>query len=127
MNVTVERRTSVSRPRANRKLERDEIEALVRRYREGATVYELAEEFGMHRQTVSAHLHREGVTLRSRVRMTPQLLARAIELYKAGWSTVQIGKELGVGTSTVGKALKRAGVQMRPAVAERAKPKRPCR
>ncbi|MBF6097827.1 helix-turn-helix domain containing protein [Nocardia cyriacigeorgica] len=119
MNVTLERRMSVPRPRANRKLEGHEIEALVRRYREGATVYELAEEFGMHRQTVSAHLHREGVTLRARVRMTPQLLARATELYEAGWSTVQIGKELGLGTSTVGKSLKRSGVAMRSPVAER--------
>ncbi|ATQ27324.1 helix-turn-helix domain containing protein [Rhodococcus ruber] len=121
VDVALERRTSVARPRANRKLAPDEIEALVRRYRDGATVYELAEEFGMHRQTVSAHLHREGVVLRSRVRMTPQLLARATELYEAGWSTVQIGKELGLGTSTVGKALKRAGVRMRQPVAKRRK------
>ncbi|WP_420752708.1 hypothetical protein [Rhodococcus sp. O3] len=119
VNVTLERRTSVSRPRANRKLEPDEVAALVRRYREGATVYELAEEFGMHRQTVSAHLYREGIALRSRVRMTPQLLARATDLYEAGWSTVQISKELGLGASTVGKALKRAGVAMRAPVAER--------
>ncbi|MGW0019922.1 sigma factor-like helix-turn-helix DNA-binding protein [Rhodococcus sp. NPDC003382] len=117
--MALEQRTSVARPRANRKLEPAEVEALVWRYREGATVYELAEEFGMHRQTVSAHLHREGVALRSRVRMTPRLLARATELYEAGWSTVRIGKELGLGTSTVGKALKRSGVAMRPPAAER--------
>jgi lambda repressor-like predicted transcriptional regulator len=73
----------------------------------------------MHRQTVSAHLHREGIALCSRVRMTPRLLTRATELYEAGWSTVQIGKELGLGTSTVGKALKRAEVRMRAPVAER--------
>lgn len=119
VDVALEQRTSVARPRANRKLEPAEVEALVWRYREGATVYELAEEFGMHRQTVSAHLHREGVALRSRVRMTPRLLARATELYEAGWSTVRIGKELGLGTSTVGKALKRSGVAMRPPAAER--------
>ena len=119
VDVALERRTSVAHPRANRKLEPDEIEALVRRYRNGATVYELAEEFGMHRQTVSAHLHREGIALRSRVRMTPELLARATELYEASWSTVQIGKELGLGTSTVGKALKRGGVAMRAPVAKR--------
>ncbi|MDV6291466.1 hypothetical protein [Rhodococcus aetherivorans] len=119
MDGALERRTSVARPRANRKLEPVEVAELMRRYRKGATVYKLAEEFGMHRQTVSAHLHREGIALRSRVRMTPQLLARATELYEAGWSTVQIGKELGLGTSTVGKALKRGGVAMRAPVADR--------
>lgn len=113
VDMALEQRTSVARPRSNRKLEADQIAELVRRYREGATVYEIADEFGMHRQTVSAHLHREGVVLRSRVRMTPELLARATELYEAGWSTVRIGKELGLGTSTVGKALKRTGVTLR--------------
>ena len=119
VDVALERRTSVARPRANRKLEPDEIEALVHHYRKGATIYELAKEFDMHHQTVSAHLHREEVVLRSRVRMTPELLARATELYEASWSTVQIGKELGLGTSTVGKALKRGGVAMRAPVAKR--------
>ncbi len=105
--------------RQNRKLSPAEIGKLVDFYRRGATVYGLAEQFGIHRQTVSAHLHRESVVMRSRVRMTPQLLARATELYEVGWSTVQISKELSLGTSTIGKALKRAGVQMRAPVAER--------
>lgn len=101
------------------KLSPAEIDNLVDEYRLGATVYELAERLGIHRQTVSAHLHREGVAMRSRVRMTPRLVKHATELYEAGWSTVRIGKELGLGTSTVGKALKRAGVRMRPPVAQR--------
>lgn len=105
--------------RPNRKLMPAEIGELVGAYRRGATVYELAEQFGMHRQTVSAHLRREGIAMRPRIRMTTRLVERATELYESGWSTVRIGKELGLGTSTVGKALKRAGVEMRPAVADR--------
>lgn len=96
-----------------------EIDKLVDGYRRGATVYELAEQFGIHRQTVSAHLHREGVAMRSRVRMTPYLVECAAKLYREGMSTVRIGKELGLGTSTVGKALKRAGVTMHAPVAKR--------
>lgn len=57
--------------------------------------------------------------MRSRIRMTPRLVARATELYEAGWSTVRNGTELGLGTSTVGKALKRVGVRMRPPVVDR--------
>ncbi len=93
--------------RPNHKLMPAEISKLVDTYRRGATVFELAEQFGIHRQTVSAHLHREGVAMRSRTRMTPRLVTHATELYEAGWSTIQIGKELGLGPSTVGRYLTR--------------------
>lgn len=105
--------------RPNHKLSLAEIDRLVDGYRRGATIYELAGQLGIHRQTVSAHLHRKGVVMRSRVRVTRALLVRAIELYEAGWSTTDIGKELRLGASTVGKALKRAGVPMRTPVAKR--------
>ncbi|MFH5230817.1 hypothetical protein [Antrihabitans spumae] len=92
---------------------------MIDKYRNGATANELADQFGLHRQTVSAHLRREDVALHSRVKMTPEIVAKATTLYAEGWSTVRIGEKLGLGPSTVGKALKRAGVRMRPAVAER--------
>ncbi|WP_435531036.1 helix-turn-helix domain-containing protein [Rhodococcus spelaei] len=105
--------------RANRKLQPDELLELADRYRRGASIYELADHFGIHRQTVSAHLRRAGVAARPSLKMTPRVVDRATQLYREGMSTVQIGKELNIGTSTVGKALKRAGVEMRPPVANR--------
>lgn len=105
--------------RRNRILQADEQRELVTQYRRGATEKALAVEFGLHRQTVSAHLRRAGVLKRSSLKMTPELVERAATLYRAGWSTVQIGKQFGLGASTVGKALKRAGVRMRPPVADR--------
>lgn len=42
----------------------DEVDDLVRLYQEGATVYQLADRFGIHRGTVSRHLHRAGVAMR---------------------------------------------------------------
>ncbi|MBF6271630.1 hypothetical protein [Nocardia farcinica] len=106
--------------RPNRKLQPDEVAALVERYRRGASMIELAEEYGAHRNTVEAHLRRAGVAKRPMVKMTEPLVERATKLYvEELWTTAQIGKELGVDASTVAKALKRAGVRMRPAVAER--------
>ncbi|BDT94114.1 hypothetical protein IFM12275_40900 [Nocardia sputorum] len=106
--------------RPNRKLQPDEVAALVERYRHGASMMELAEEYGLHRNTVEAHLRRSGVAKRPMVKMTPRLVERATRLYvEELWTTARIGKEFGVDASTVAKALKRAGVKLRPAVAER--------
>jgi DNA-directed RNA polymerase specialized sigma24 family protein len=44
----------------------DQIDELVRGYQDGASVYELANRFGIHRGTVSRHLHHAGVPTRSR-------------------------------------------------------------
>ncbi len=104
----------------NRKLQPDEVAELVEAYRHGVSMVKLAKQYGLHRNTVEAHLRRSGVTIRPVVKMTPALVERATKLYiEQMWTTARIGKEFGVDASTVAKALKRAGVQMRPAVAER--------
>ncbi|PBC38591.1 hypothetical protein CJ179_39050 [Rhodococcus sp. ACS1] len=100
-------------------LQPDELRELVEKYHRGTTETELAALFGLHRQTVSAHLRREGISKRTSLMMTPDRVEQATKLYKDGWSTVQIGKQFGLGPSTIGKALKRAGVPMRPPVADR--------
>jgi DNA-binding XRE family transcriptional regulator len=56
--------------RANRKLSSDELAELVDCYRHGALASELAEQYGIHRQTVIAHLKREGVAVRPQVKLT---------------------------------------------------------
>jgi hypothetical protein len=47
-----------------RKLSDDEATDLVQQYRNGASTYDLAERFGVHRVTVTGHLRRRGVKLR---------------------------------------------------------------
>ena len=111
---------SYDRPyRANRKLSTDELGELVDCYRRGSLASELAERFGIHRQTVVAHLKREGVTVRPQVKLTAPIVSEAVELYAEGWSTAAIGKKYGVDASTVGDALKRVGVRLRGPVADR--------
>ncbi|MFD0366306.1 hypothetical protein ACFQZZ_33140 [Nocardia sp. GCM10030253] len=93
---------------------------LVKQYRHGAPMLKLGKQYGLHRNTVEAHLRRAGVVKRPMVKMTPQLVERATKLYvEELWTTAQIGKKLSVDASTVAKALKRRGVRMRPAVAKR--------
>jgi DNA-directed RNA polymerase specialized sigma24 family protein len=88
------------------------VAALVEAYQAGATVYELAERFKIHRQTVSKHLHREGVKMRRRG-LDDQQVVDATALYERGWSLARIGRKLEVQTGTVWMALRSRGVTMR--------------
>jgi hypothetical protein len=73
-------------------------------YRAGETVYELVARFGIHRATVSAHLHRQGITLR-RQGLNAEGVAHAVRLYEDGWSVARIGHRLGVDGTTAWKAI----------------------
>jgi hypothetical protein len=106
-----------SRPRARgtaRRLSESDLTELVTRYQDGATVYELAERFSIHRTTVSGHLHRRGVKIRGHSPDERQVDV-AIQLYEQGWSTARIGLHLAVNGSTVWLALRARGVRMRNA------------
>jgi DNA-binding CsgD family transcriptional regulator len=87
---------------------------LVERYEAGATTYDLADQFGIGRETVANRLKAEGIKLR-RNKLSESDLARAVELYGAGLSTIKIGVILSRRHSTVWYALKTAGVQLRGA------------
>jgi DNA-binding transcriptional ArsR family regulator len=88
-----------SAPRPLGRLTDDQIQTLVDRYRQGATTNELAREFGIHRRTVSAHLHRSGTTMR-RQGLDDTAVVEAARLYEGGWSLTRIGNRLGVDPKT---------------------------
>jgi DNA-binding CsgD family transcriptional regulator len=106
----------VARPVVKRAkwLNATELAQLVERYEAGATTYDLADQFGIGRETVANRLKAEGIKLR-RTKLTETDLARAIELYASGMSTIKIGDILARRHSTVWYALKTAGVQLRGA------------
>jgi DNA-directed RNA polymerase specialized sigma24 family protein len=98
-----------------RRLSAAEVEDLIGRHHEGATVNVLATEFGIHRKTVMDHLRRAGIPRRSdAMRWTPEQLAHATDLYRQGLSAAAIGGQFGLDPSTVSRRLKRAGVVLRP-------------
>lgn len=99
-------------PGRARQLRPTEVEALVDAYRAGATVYELAEVFGISRQTVSGHLHRCGVQMR-RQGLTVRQVDEAATLYGQGLSLARIGARFGVDAGTVRARLLEREVRMR--------------
>ena len=102
----------VTRRRAGVRLPATRVRELVAGYEAGATVYELADRFGVHRDTVSAHLHRQGVPMR-RQGLNEAEVDRAVRLYIAGGSLGRVGSHLGVDAHTVRSALLKREVRMR--------------
>jgi len=95
-----------------RRLTRDEVAQLAVEYQNGATVYDLAERFKIHRTTVSQHLHRQRARMRRRG-MTEQQTVEAARLYRQGWSLARLGGHFGVDGATVWRDLRQLGVPMR--------------
>ncbi len=65
----------------NRKLSPAEVMELVAAYEAGVSQRELARRFGVHEQTVRAHLRRQGMTLRPLRALTETQDAEAVRLY----------------------------------------------
>ena len=85
---------------------------MVQRYEEGATVYELATEFGCHRTTVSTRLKKARVSLRLQS-PTSEVIDLMANLYTSGLSSMEIGERLGYCANTVRNGLQRQGIQLR--------------
>jgi len=62
----------------------------------------LASRFGIHRATVSTHLHRQGITVR-RQGLDTEGIAHAVRLYQEGWSVARVGERLGDDAAPSGK------------------------
>lgn len=86
------------------KLPRDRAVALVAAYEAGATVYQLAEQFSIHRQTVSRILKRHGATMRHHT-LTADEIGDIVRAHQAGESVYRIAERFVVQASTVRKRL----------------------
>lgn len=101
-----------SRKQIHRRLKPAEIERLMAWYQAGSTIYQLAEQFHIHRDTVSKILERAGIPRRNRP-LTASQIEQAAALYETGLSLESIGTELGCAGSTVWHAFQKAGIPMR--------------
>jgi hypothetical protein len=86
--------------------------ALAMAYRNGKTIKELAQRYGVHRVTVVSLLRRHGVEPRQ-VGLTDMEVAEACRLYPEGWSLARLADRYDVDDMTVRRYLLLAGVKMR--------------
>ena len=75
-------------------------------------IHEIAQQFNIHRVTVSKHLERAGVIKRPRS-MSEVQIGETVKDYAAGHSLEKIGNRLGFDSTTVLKELRLRGVRMR--------------
>ena len=93
------------RPRFNRYTGSAVVEQMVSLRHEGLTVDEIAERVGFHRTTVSKHLKRAGLTLRTDV--SDESFRRQVRQVYAETGTIKgTAKRLGVSRGTVRKILR---------------------
>jgi DNA-binding CsgD family transcriptional regulator len=98
--------------RVQKHLRPAEIADLVAGYKNGATVYQLAGQYQIHRNTVSKLLELQGVPRRGRP-LSPVQIEQVVALYASGQSLAKIAPKLECDPGTVRLALLKAGVRMR--------------
>jgi AraC-like DNA-binding protein len=93
------------------RLEANEVDRLLDRYRAGAKINELATEFAINRNTVMKHVERAGAPRRRN--LIRDHLDEARRLYDQGWSLAKVAEHFGVDPGTVGYAFSKAGIPRR--------------
>lgn len=89
-----------------------QVGRLIEHYQCGATVYELAAEFGIQRATVACRLKDAGVILRRQGPVATDI-DEMIRLYTSGLSLAAVGQRLGFDAETIRTHIKARGVQTR--------------
>ena len=97
------------------RLSQTQVADLVAKYLAGASAQTLAEEFGIHRTTVTTHLERHGVPRRACTRrLTDADVQQAAWHYAAGESLLDVGRRYEVDPATIAREFRTAGIKIRP-------------
>lgn len=90
----------------------DDVDLLVADYSAGMPVGKVAEKYGVHRSTVTAHLRRREVPAAA-AGLDPGQRAEAVRLYHEGLSLREVGRRMGTGRKLVRAALVTEGEEIR--------------
>lgn len=94
-------------------LSKEEINEIVAKYKNSKSTYELAEEYGCHRYTISKHLKEAGLEVTNRVARKESLVGLVLQLYSEWYKPQEIGEALGISADSVRRCLKENGVELR--------------
>jgi len=107
-------KTPATRQTRTEHLSPSDVAAIICAYHSGSTTRELAEEFAIHRQTVSRALKKAGVPLRAKTRrLDDDQVAEAAERYDQGWTLAQLADHFDVGRETIRRELIESGLTLR--------------
>jgi hypothetical protein len=94
-------------------LKSDDVDSLVADYSAGMPAGTIAEKYGIHRSTVTAHLRRREIPAPA-AGPDPGQRAEALRLYREGLSLREVGRRVGANRKLVRAALVAAGVEIKP-------------
>jgi len=100
------------RRRPQRKLSLEQQAELVAAYKTGATTYDLAEQFSLHRTTVSKLIAAAGHKVRG-TGLLPHEIPDVVHRYQAGESMTSLARVFDVSKANVKKHLLEAGTRLR--------------
>ena len=95
-----------------RRLTGAQVVEMAAKYEAGATVYELAAEFGCHRTTIAERLKKAGISMRGQS-PTPEAIDSMVRIYVSGLSLLEVGKQLGFCANTVRNCLRERHIPAR--------------
>ena len=93
-----------------KRLTDEEIALLCDAYQNGKSTYQLAREFGCHRNTVSNALKSRGIEVTNKVKLDVEAV---IEMYAQKHNAQEIADRFGIGSQIVLRCLKAHGVKIR--------------
>lgn len=96
-----------------RRLTPEEVDELVAARKAGVTMIQLAERFGIKRQTVSAWLAKRGDPRPHQPKLSQDDIHEVVQRYQAGEASPSIAADFGVHPESLRRALRKAGVVMR--------------
>jgi len=85
---------------------------LVARYKQGATIYELAKDFDCNRHTVAIRLKKAGVRMRHSS-PNKEEIEQMVRLYESGMSLAKVSEQIGYSPGTIHHYLRSQGAQIR--------------
>lgn len=98
-----------------RRLPIDIVQQLIFRYQSGSSALQIAQEFGINRETALEYLKRAGISRRPHVRkLTVEHVEQAGQLYATGLSLKKVAEQFDVNESTIRNEFTRAEIQVRP-------------
>lgn len=89
------------------------MDELVNLYKQGLSLPELSERFGIYYRTAAAHLNRRSVPSRPRGLIEEQV-PEAMRLYENGMTLTAVGLLFGVSQQAVRQAIAKRGITIRP-------------
>lgn len=96
-----------------RRLKRDDVDSLVADYSAGMPVGRIAEKYGIHRSTVTAHLRRRDVPAPA-AGLDREQRAAALRLHREGLSLREVGRRMGTDGKLIRAAPAAESEEVRP-------------